>query len=159
VTSEAEKRSLNAALRPGDLHAERPEWLPALRQAQAQMSPSGIPLPPGIERGTLWLKYWMIAATGYVKWYLYNRTQHRGSKSDELVLLGYFVTEYLPDDKGSGKQKIAPCTTHGKRVTVNHKITGENEREVIVYVDDLGLATPVPPEWWKAHIGPVPGEE
>jgi hypothetical protein len=90
----------------------------------------------------------MIASTGFVKWYLYNRLQCRNSKGDKLVLIGYFVTAYLPLDKGGGKQKVAPCTTHGKRVVINHKVTGENEREVIVYVDDLGLATPVPPEWW-----------
>lgn len=150
MKDERAKRATNAALKPGDLVAVDPAYLPVLEQTREQMSPRGVTLPACLEPGDLWLKYWMLSSTGYVKWLLYHRTYRSGGES--LRLLGYFITEFLPDDKGSGKQKIKPCTTHGKRVVVNHKVTGVDAREVIVYIDALGLPLPIPPERW-AMVG------
>lgn len=140
MKDERAKRAANAALKPGDLVAVDPAYLPALEQTREQMSPRGVTMPGTLERGDLWLKYWMLSSTGYVKWMLYHRTYRAGGES--LRLLGYFVTEYLPLDKGSGKQKIAPCKTDGKRVTINKKVAGKDAWDIIVRVDALGLPMP-----------------
>lgn len=142
MTTERAKRDANAALRPGDLIATDPAYLPALEHAREHLSARGLPRPAGMEGGDMWLNFWMISATGFVKWMLYHRPNN-GRRGASMHLLGYFVTEYLPPERGSGQQhNIKPCNTDGKRVTINKKVKGANAWDIIVRIDALGLPMP-----------------
>lgn len=148
MASDIEKRTLNMQLKPGDLHAENPRWISMVRECRRQMSPAGLGTPPGLEPGgELWLRHYMIAATGLVKWVMHYR---RHSGPDSCTLLGYFITEYLPEERPVHRGARKPVKTHGKVVMVNQKMAGELERPVRVYVDAEGLPVPLPVEVWNA---------
>lgn len=144
----AARRAANTMLRPGDLHAEDPRWIPLIKECRRQMTPTGIGTPPGMEPGgELWMRHYMVAATGYVKWLIHYRIR---TGQDSCVLLGYFVTEYLPE-RQLRPQRCKNVETHGKTVQINQKVKGELARLVRVLIDDEGMPVPVPEQMWAEY--------
>ena len=141
------RRAINEALRPGDVWAEEERWLPCVLEAQRHLNlcKHRIERPAGLEEnGTLVLNFYMLACSGYVKWTL---RYEKGSGG--YVVIGGFVTEYLPEDD---RPRLAarPVQTHGKTVMVQQKVSGELARPVRVLVDATGLPVPVDPKIWAA---------
>jgi hypothetical protein len=143
--NDAERRAKNAAFRPGDFWAEKDRWLPVVLQAQQQMSCSGIAKLSGLPPGTLVLNHYMLVS-GYVKWIV------RYEIGTQWIVIGGFITEYLPDDDRR-RQPAKPLKTHGKTVVVNGKKGGnEMARVCRVLIDGDGLPVPVPVEVWNAQF-------
>lgn len=144
----AEMREANDAAQPGDLQAERPEWEPLVRQAKKTLSTVGLGDPPGLSGGAVWMNHYMISSTGYVKWRLYYRSARRNNG----IMIGTFITDYLPDP--SYRQQTKPLETHGKTVTINQnaKRPSPRARQVRVLIDAAGLPVPVPVEVWNAQF-------
>lgn len=148
MASDAAKRELNDSLQPGDLHAERPEWISLVREARRRMSGGGLWTPAGMEPGgELWLRRYVIARTGLVKWNLHYRL---GCGAGSYTLIGFFVTDCLPDERPVHPGPRKPVQTHGRTVMVNQKVAGELQRPVRVLIDGDGLPVPVPVEVWNA---------
>ena len=147
--SDAAKRELNAALKPGDLHAEDPRWIPLIKECRRQMAPTGLGVPAGLEPGgELWLRHYMVAATGFVKWLIHYRLrQGQGS----CTAIGFFITEYLPDERILRPTLQRPVKTHGKLVMVNEKVKGEDARAIKVLIDASGMPVPVPEPLWARY--------
>jgi len=149
VASDLQKRALNSQLKPGDLHAEDPRWISLIRDARRQMAAAGLGTPAGLEEGgELWLRHYMLAATGLVKWNLHYRERRGGEGC--CTLIGYFVTDCLPDERPVHYGARKPVGTHGRTVMVNQKVKGELERAVRVLIDAEGLPVPLPVEVWNA---------
>jgi len=147
--SDAAKRVANMNLMPGDLEAADPRWIPILEACREQMAPTGLGVPAGLEPGgELWLRHYMVASTGYIKWLIHYRVR---TGKGSCTLVGYFVTEYLPEERIVRPTLVRPVKTHGKEVVINQKVTGELARNVRVFVDALGLPVPVPVEVWNAQ--------
>lgn len=145
---QAARRAANTELMPGDLQAADPRWRPLIEECQLQMSASGLGTPAGLDPGgELWLRHYMVASTGYVKWLLHYRF---GKGRESCTLLGFFVTEYLPD-RIVREQGQKPLKTHGKLVMVNQKVTGQLARPVRVLIDGDGMSVPVPEQMWAQY--------
>lgn len=142
--NDAARREQNASLKPGDVWAEKERWLSIVLQAQQQMTCRGIDKPAGLPPGTLVLSHYMLVS-GFVKWLV----QYKICRGSQWIVIGGFVTEYLPDDD-QPLRAMRPVETHGKTVLVNKKVTGQLARPVRVLVDAQGLPVPVPPEVWNA---------
>jgi hypothetical protein len=143
--NDAERRAHNAMLKPGDVWTEKERWLPVVLQAQQQLSCRGIPKPSGLPAGTLVMNHYMLVS-GFVKWIV------RYEIGTQWVVIGGFVTAYLPDDDRP-RQPIKPLKTHGREVVINGKKGGnELERVCRVLIDGDGLPVPVPVEVWNAQF-------
>jgi hypothetical protein len=143
--NDAAHRAHNAALRPGDVWAEKDRWLPVVLQVQRQMNCKNVGRLAGLPAGTLVLNHYMLVS-GLVKWFV------RYEIGKQWVLIGGFVTEYLPDDYDDRRRQPAkPLTTHGKFVVINGKKGGNDlERVCRVLIDGDGLPVPVDPQIWAA---------
>ena len=145
--NDAAKRALNAALRPGDVWAEKERWLPIVLEAQRRLKATGLDRPSGFPTGgTLVLNYYMLTCNGFVKWTL------RYQIGDQYVIIGGFVTEFLPENDRP-RLAMKPLETHGKLVMINQRRSGESgelARPVRVLIDGDGLPVPVDPEIWAA---------
>jgi hypothetical protein len=141
--NDAERRALNEALKDGDLWAEKERWLPVVEETRRRLSTKGVERPAGLAGGALVVSYYMLACSGLVKWTV------RYEIGSQWIVIGWFVTEYLPED--ARRMQVRPITTHGKTVVVNHKVSGELERRVRVLVDGEGLPVPVPEQLWALY--------
>jgi len=141
--NDAARRAVNEAYRPGDLWAEKERWLPVVEATQERLSTQGVDRPAGLPAdGALCVSYYMLACSGYVKWVV------RYQLGRQWIVIGGFVTEYLPDEKRVLAPK--PVKTHGKEAMINQKVSGALARPVRVLVDAQGLPVPVPVEVWNA---------
>lgn len=142
----AARRAHNAALKPGDVWAEKDRWMPVVLQVKEKLTCRGVQKPAGLPTGTLVVSTYMLVSTGYVKWII------RYEIGTQWVVIGGFVTEYLPDDDRPRKP-MRPLTTHGREVVINGKKGGnELERVCRVLIDGDGLPVPVPVEVWNAQF-------
>lgn len=142
--NDAARRTINASYRPGDIWADKTRWLPVVEQVQARLTTQGVDRPAGLPAdGALCVSYYMLACSGLVKWVV------RYQLGRQWIVIGGFITEFLPDDKRVLKPK--PVKTHGKTVVVNYKVAGELARPVRVLVDASGLPVPVPEHLWREY--------
>lgn len=148
MANEAAKRLANAALRSGDVWAEKDRWLPCVREAMRRLSTQGVDRPAGLSAdGELALNHYMVSATGLVKWTL--RYGWRNGRDGEWLVIGGFVTDYLPEDT-QRRCATKPVQTHGRTVVINQKVRGELARPVKVLVDATGMPVPIDPAIWAA---------
>ena len=141
--NDAARRAHNAALRPGDVWSEKERWLPVVLDARDKLTCRGVERPAGLSGGNLVLHTYMLVS-GFVKWII------RYEIRSQYIVIGGFITEYLPDDDRP-RRPMKPLTTHGKTVIINGKKGGNDlQRESRVLIDGDGLPVPVDPAIWAA---------
>lgn len=137
-------RQRNAQLRAGDRWAENDDWLEIVEQAMERLSVVGLARPAELPaNGEYTLNYYMVASSGLVKWTL------RYACGRSWVIIGGFMTDYLPDRQCAARQH--PVRTHGQLLNVTAgQRQSQNMRQVRVLVDAEGLPVPIPVEVWNA---------